>query len=139
MSTADDLQHITGSLEQLADRDVDITPQVYARFFARCPDAAALFDSTEARSVQGKMLAELVQTVIDRLEHKPYSATLVATMVDDHDSWGVTLPMYDAFLAAFMDVLTETLGEQGDPAALAVWQRELGTLRGQIAGKLAAG
>ena len=131
-----DLQRITHSLEQLAAKDVDITPAVYAHFFQLCPPADALFATAETRSAQGKMLNELVQTVIDRLEHKPYSHTLVETMVSDHDSWGVTLPMYDAFIAAFLVVLTEALGEQGDAVALAIWQRELNALREQIAGQL---
>ena len=131
-----DLQYISDSLEQLAERDVDITPAVYAHFFAHCPQASALFATAETRSAQGKMLNELVQTVIDRLEHKPYSHTLVETMVSDHDSWGVTLPMYDAFIAAFLAVLTDALGEQSDVTALAIWQRELNVLREQIAEQL---
>jgi hemoglobin-like flavoprotein len=132
-----DLQRIIHSLEQLADNGVDITPQVYQRFFAACPAAEALFVSAETRAVQGKMVNELVQTVLDRLEQKPYSHTLVETMVDDHHSWGATLPMYDAFLAAFVDTLEEALGERGEPAAMAVWRRELASLREQIAGQFA--
>lgn len=131
-----DLDHIVASLEQLADTGVDITPSVYARFFAGCPQAEALFSTAEAQAVQGKMVNELVQTVLDRLEEKPYSRTVVETMVSDHDSWGVSLPMYDAFLTAFFDTLVVTLGETADPAALAVWQRELASLRDTVAGHL---
>lgn len=130
--TVDDLQRITSTLEQLAERGTDIVPAVYARFFAACPQAAVLFGTAEAKSVQGKMVNELVQTVLDRLEHKPYSPQVVETMVSDHDSWGVTLPMYDAFLAAFLDVLVDALGQHADPAALAVWRRELAALREQV-------
>lgn len=128
-----DLQRITRSLEQLADTGMDITPDVYARFFSACPPAEALFSTAEARAVQGKMVNELVQTVLDRLEQKPYSGTVVETMVSDHDSWGATLPMYDAFLAAFADALEDALGEQAEPAAMALWRRELASLREQVA------
>jgi hemoglobin-like flavoprotein len=128
-----DLQHITHSLEQLADAGIDITPAVYARFFAACPPAEALFGTAEARAVQGKMVNELVQTVLDRLEQKPYSGTVVETMVSDHDSWGATLPMYDAFLTAFADALGDALGEQADATAMALWRRELASLREQVA------
>lgn len=127
-----DLQTVIHSLEELAERGVDITPAVYARFFAQCPQAAALFGTAEARSAQGKMVNELVQTVLDRLEGKPYGPIVVETMVSDHDSWGATLPMYDAFLAAFLDALEDALGEQAEPAAMAVWRRELAALREQI-------
>lgn len=132
----DDLHHIMATLEQLAARGVDIAPAVYARFFAACPAAEALFGSAEAQAVQGKMVNELVQTVIDRLEGKAYSAQVVETMVSDHDSWGVTLPMYDAFLTAFADALQDALGADAEPAALALWRRELAALRDTVAGHL---
>lgn len=131
-----DLQRITDSLEQLADIGVDITADVYARFFAACPPAEALFGTAEARAVQGKMVNELVQTILDRLGEKPYSPIVVETMVSDHDSWGATLPMYDAFLASFVGALEAALGVQADPATMAVWRRELATLREQIASNL---
>lgn len=127
-----DLQLITATLEQLAELDVDITPQVYARFFASCPAAAALFATTESCNAQGKMLNELVVTVLEQLEKKPYSKTVLETMVCDHDNWGVTLPMYDAFLLAFGDTLEATLGAHAPPAAMVIWRRELTVLREQI-------
>ncbi|MBP8030121.1 MAG: globin [Pseudomonadales bacterium] len=136
-SSMNDLQRVNHSLEQLANIGVDITPAVYARFFAACPPAESLFGTAEARAVQGKMVNELVQTILDRLGEKPYSPVVVETMVSDHDSWGATLPMYDAFLAAFVDTLEETLGEEASPATMTVWRRELASLREQIAGNLA--
>lgn len=122
MDTAAAIHH---SLERLAERGVDIVPSVYAHFFAACPAAAALFSSQEARAVQGKMVNELVQTVLDQLEDKAYSHTVLATMVSDHDNWGVTLPMYRAYLDAFRHALLEALGEPADPAIAQAWQQQL--------------
>ena len=127
-----DLAQITRSLEQLSDTGVDMTPQVYQRFFTLCPEAEAMFASTEARSVQGKMINELVQTVLDQLEEKPYSQTVMETMVDDHDSWGVSLPMYEAFLQAFLEVLQETLVETMDDDMQAAWQRQFERILRQV-------
>lgn len=127
-----DIEQINQSLALLAERDIDLTPRVYDLFFARCPDAAALFASAEARTVQGKMLNELVQTVLDRLEGKAYSDTLVATMVSDHNGWGVTLPMYDALFAAWVDALAESQGCQTSDPGVAVWQRQLAALREHV-------
>lgn len=129
----DDLALINQSLEQLADCDVDITAAVYARFFAECPEAEALFATPETHMVQGKMLSELVQTVLDRLEQKPYSDTLVTTLVNDHHGWGVTLPMYAAFFEAFLTVLTDTLDARLSPQAHAAWQRALVALQAAVA------
>ncbi|MCC7516970.1 MAG: globin [Pseudomonadales bacterium] len=133
-----DFALIVGSLERLAESEVDITPQVYAHFFARCPEAAALFGSREAQAVQGKMVNELVQTVVDRLEAKPYSATLVATMVSDHRNWGATLPMYDVFLEAFVEALSAVPSVVIESDALDAWRRQLAGLRQDIAAQLAA-
>lgn len=77
------------------------------------------------------MLNELVQTVLDRLEGKAYSDTLVATMVSDHNGWGVTLPMSDALFAAWVDALAESQGCQTSDR-VAVWQRQLAALREHV-------
>ena len=135
----DDLGQVTQSLEQLAETGVDITPQVYQRFFALCPAAEPLFASTEARSVQGKMINELVQTVLDQLENQPYSQTVMETMANDHEGWGVTLPMYQAFLAAFLHVLAETLGDTADSPVMAAWQRQFDQILQRVEAVLAGG
>ncbi len=127
---------ILASLERLAETGIDITPSIYLRFFADCPEAAPLFASREAQAVQGKMLNELVQTVLDQLDDKPYLPTVLGTMVSDHDSWGATLPMYDAFLQAFAEVLLGTLGETPHSATAAAWQRQLQQVRAQVAAAL---
>lgn len=129
----DDLVLINRSLERLAECDVDITDAVYARFFAACPDAESLFATAEARLVQGKMVSELVQTVLDRLERRIYSDGLLSTLVSDHQGWGVTLPMYTAFFSAFLLVLAETLGDALDADTKAAWQRALVALQSAVA------
>ncbi len=130
------VEQIEQSLEQLAEAGVDIVPLVYAQFFEQCPAAKPLFATREAQTVQGKMVNELIQTVLDQLEVKPYSATMVRTMVDDHDSWGVDIAMYDAFLAAFLHVLCHTQGVTIAPETQALWQQQLSLLREGIAAQL---
>lgn len=131
-----DLEMISRSLEQLADAGIDIVPLVYEHFFALCPEAKPLFATREAQSVQGKMVNELIQTVLDRLEEKPYSTVVVQTMVSDHDSWGVNIAMYDAFLAAFVVAVRDALQLADDAVEVQVWQRRLLSLRQDIAAHL---
>lgn len=133
-----DLEVIASSLEQIGAAEIDLVPLVYERFFLLCPDAKPLFATREAQSVQGKMVNELIQTVLDRLEEKPYSAVVVQTMVSDHDGWGVKIAMYDAFLMAFLDALQGALNLPDDALAITAWQRQLTALKQEIATHLPA-
>jgi hemoglobin-like flavoprotein len=133
-----DLEVIASSLEQIGAAEIDLVPLVYERFFLLCPDAKPLFATREAQSVQGKMVNELIQTVLDRLEEKPYSAVVVQTMVSDHDGWGVKITMYDAFLMAFLDALQGALNLPDDALAITAWQRQLTALKQEIATHLSA-
>jgi len=132
-----DLAYISHSLEQMADAGIDIVPLVYRHFFSLCPDAKPLFATREAQAVQGKMVNELIQTVLDRLENKPYSPTVVQTMVSDHDGWGVNMRMYDAFLAAFVAAVRDALQLADHAVATQAWQRQLSSLKQDIAVHLA--
>ena len=120
------------SLERLAESGVDIVPAVYQHFFAACPSAATLFVSREAQAAQGKMLNELVKTVLDLLDDQPYLPTVLRTMASDHDSWGATLPMYAAFLQAFRTVLLDTLQESESSDTALAWQRQLDAVMVQV-------
>ncbi|MEZ5539619.1 MAG: globin [Pseudomonadales bacterium] len=132
-----DLHDIEQSLEQLALAEIDLVPWVYERFFTLCPQAQPLFATREAQAVQGKMVNELIQTVVDRLEGKSYSAIMVQTMVSDHDGWGVNIAMYDAFLEAFVLAVRDALNLADDAPMVAVWRQQLRALRGDIATHLA--
>ncbi len=132
----DDLHCIEQSLEQLAFAEIDLVPWVYERFFVLCPQAKTLFASQEAQAVQGKMVNELIQTVMDRLEGKSYSAMMVQTMVGDHDSWGVNIAMYDAFLEAFVLAIQGALSITTDSPWLVAWRRQFSLLRADIAAHL---
>ncbi len=132
-----DIEYILRSLEQLAEVDIDVVPCVYERFFAACPEAKPLFATREAQAVQGKMVNELMQTVVDRLEGKPYSAVMVQTMVSDHDGWGVRIAMYDAFLDAFVTAVRDALQCTETSPEIIAWRRQLSMLRQDIAAQLA--
>ena len=132
-----DMEYILRSLERLAEGDIDVVPEVYAQFFAACPEAKPLFATREAQAVQGKMVNELIQTVVDRLEGKPYSAVMVQTMVSDHDGWGVRIAMYDAFLDAFVAAVRDALQWTEAAPEVIAWRRQLAALRQDIAAQLA--
>lgn len=113
---------ITRTLERLAERDIDLVPAVYARFFERCPQARPLFADGDIGGVHGKMLNEVIRSVLDMAEGKPYISTLLETEINDHDNWGVTVPMYDALFSAILDALAEALPEGWDAPTQHAWQ-----------------
>lgn len=127
-----DEQLINRSLENLAERDIDITPDVYQRFFAACPEAKPLFSSTAAAGAHGRMIYELLQIVMDRLKDEPCLPTLMETTVNDHKNWGATGPMYGIFLDAFMTSLRDNLGEAWDRETEAAWKRQVDWMLQQV-------
>lgn len=123
-----DRELIHQTLERLGERGIDITPRVYERFFAACPEARPLFSSTAAAGTYGRMLFELFQIVADQLEDTPCLPTLMETTVNDHRNWGATAAMYPLFLEAFTASLCEALGDDWDADTAAAWQRQVDRL-----------
>lgn len=118
----DAAERIRQSLHRLAERDIDIVPEVYRRFFAACPAAEPLFANTAAGSVQGKMLNEVLQSLLDLQTGCRYIETLLQTQRNDHDSWGVTAAMYPLFLAALCDTVIVHL-DAADADTRQAWQQ----------------
>lgn len=118
MSAADPIHH---TLELLAERVDDLTPHVYVRFYARSPEGRALLHD-KPPFVQGKMLNELIQAVVEAADGRHYLATLIETEVNNHNVWGVTRQMYDALFDAFIETVAELLGDEFDATAQRAWR-----------------
>src|SRR6185369_11832106 len=56
---------IHSSLEHVAERVTDLTPQVYARYFARHPEARVLFGHDDDDDLKGDMLSRLIIQIMD--------------------------------------------------------------------------
>ena len=67
MDAATDHALMEGSLEALAEVTEDLTPPVYARFFARHPETQPLFVDELGR---GRMLYEIIQTCLELAEER---------------------------------------------------------------------
>lgn len=121
-----DAQAIDRSLEIAAERCEDLTPPVYARFFAQRPDARAYFqlDEIDPRA-RGRMLAELLVMLADSARGEGYVRPTLATIVADHVSYGVRgAALYAALLAALREVLAELLGGDWTDETATAWERQ---------------
>jgi hemoglobin-like flavoprotein len=118
MSASDQINH---TLELLAERVDDPTPLVYARFYARSPEGEALLHD-KPPFIQGKMLNELIQAVVEAAEDRRYLPVVIETEVNSHNVWGVTRQMYDALFDAFIETIAEVLGEDFEEQAHQAWR-----------------
>jgi hemoglobin-like flavoprotein len=109
------------TLELLAERIDDLTPLVYARFYARSPAGEALLHD-KPPFIQGRMLNDLIQAVVEAAEDRPYLPVVIETEVNSHNIWGVTQQMYNALFDAFIETITEVLGNEFDAEAQQAWR-----------------
>lgn len=123
-SSKSDLELIETSLEYVAECAGDFTPLVYAHFFARCPTARRLF-AERMILVQGRMLSEILQSILDCAAGKNYLEGLIETQTGDHDAWGVARAMYAELFAALMQTLQDILAEEWTTDVRAAWQRQI--------------
>ena len=122
------------SLEALAEVAGDVTPSVYARFFARRPETQALFIDELGR---GRMLYEILQTCLEFAEGRHYAPGSLASLAGDHRSYGdFPLVCYREFLDDLLAVMAEALGPQWTPQVAAAWGNQTGRMADCIEGAL---
>ena len=108
---------IRQSLERLAERQGDPTPQVYARLFAARPDAQALFVGDRTGAARGEMLAQAFDALLDLAEGGRQGARLIAVERINHEGLGVPPEVFADFFPVVAQVVREGLGE--------AWTREV--------------
>lgn len=127
-SETQDAQWIEQSLEAVAAHAGDISPLVYAQFFATCPQAAHLFkvvDPTQPPHGCGQMLFEILSLVQDCATNKPYVEGYMRQIASDHRSFGVdAVHFYGQFFESIVAVLREASGPQWSADWEAAWARQ---------------
>lgn len=121
---------VTESLELVAEREGDISPAIYERYFAKCPGSEALMSHID-ELVRAKMMAEVYRLVMlpDYSDEEGYlnfeiSNHALAYSVEPH--------MYSNLLYALMDTVAETLKEAWTPELKDAWESRLESLLQEI-------
>lgn len=124
----EDLAEVEASLEQAAEAG-DPVPAVYARWFERDPQAAAVMDYVDPVT-RGRMIAGVLELLLldDVEEREAYLAFELA----NHRAYGARPGMYDSLLDAVRDVVREACGEDWDAARDRAWARRLGQLKREL-------
>jgi hemoglobin-like flavoprotein len=114
-------QAIEASLEAVAARVGDPTPQVYARLFQHAPALRALFVRDTDGSVRGQMLQQVFETVLDLVEGNHYGGTLIASEWVNHQNLGVPAGQFELFFTAMIEAFRDILGDDWTPAFDEAW------------------
>jgi hemoglobin-like flavoprotein len=116
---------VAESLEIFAARTGDPASAVYARLFARHPEAEALFLMDRGGHVRGQMLAVAFEALLDGGERL---AGLLGIERMNHVNIGVPEALFDGFFALLRTAVKEALGPDWTPAMEAAWAARLTAL-----------
>jgi hemoglobin-like flavoprotein len=116
------------SFELAAARCADLTPLVYIRLFREHPEAEAMFRSEGAELVQGAMLAQTVDAIMDFTGDRSGRFRMIECEVQSHDAYGTPRKLFGAFFGVIADTMRELLGSDWSPEIDAAWRKLLAEL-----------
>lgn len=116
---------VAESLALLVERVGDPAPLVYARLFARHPEAEALFVMDKGGHVRGQMLAMVLEALLDGGERL---GGLVGIERLNHIGYGVAEDAFDGFYALLMETVRDALGEAWTEAMDQAWRARIAAL-----------
>lgn len=129
-----DTQAIIDSLERAGEAAGDITPAVYAQYFAACPESKDLMSHVD-QYMQGRMLTEVLRLVMG--EDAGTDANYLEFETHNHASYGVKPHMYTNLLFALRDTVRGALGDAWCGSYDAAWQGRIEELLAEIDAALA--
>lgn len=114
---------VTESLETLAERVGDPTPQVYERLFARFPQTQPRFVRDVTGDIKGEMLTMVFGCLMD--PGGPYQLNLVKAERVNHDGYGTPNDEFDSFFEVVKETCRDLLGADWTPAVDAAWTAQI--------------
>lgn len=113
---------LLASLEQAAEIAGDIAPDIYNRYFERCPDSRSIMLHTDEH-MRGRMIEEVYRLLMAEgvTEEREY----LAFETSNHRAYGAQTHMYENLLLATQDVVQKALGRGFTPEMKAAWERRL--------------
>jgi hemoglobin-like flavoprotein len=122
---ATDAELVTQSFEIAAERCDDLTPIVYARFFADHPEMERLFFRDRSGAIKGEMLARVIEAILDFVGPRHYARTLIQCEVVTHAGYDVPPAVFSTFFAYVRHGVREVLGDAWTPQMNFAWERTL--------------
>jgi hemoglobin-like flavoprotein len=118
-----DLELIHESLELAATVCGDPAPLVYKYLYASRPQVVDLFGGDV--TAEGRMFYQVLNMVFHHAEGRDYVESNLKAEVSNHEAYGVSLDMYEAYFQAIIDAMHQVLGNAWPQKYGAAWQRNL--------------
>jgi hemoglobin-like flavoprotein len=116
------------SFELAAERCEDLTPLVYIRLFREHPEAESMFRSEGAGLVQGAMLAQTFEAIMDFAGDRSGRFRMIECEAQSHDAYGTSRKLFGAFFGVIADTMREVLGTEWSPEIDKAWRKLLAEL-----------
>jgi hemoglobin-like flavoprotein len=116
---------IERSLEIAAEREGDLTPQVYKRLFEQQPDMEVLFSRDTRGLIKGEMLMRVFETILDFVGERRYADHLISAEVITHEGYEVPRDVFATFFGIVADVVRGSCGPEWTEEMNRSWQQLL--------------
>ena len=126
---------IVKSFELAAERCEDLTPLVYARLFRDYPDLERHFWREPRLQIQGEMLAKVIESILDFVGERRYSAVLIGSESVTHAGYDVPPDAFALFFGVVADCLREVVGDAWTGDMDAAWRELLVELDAYVEGR----
>ncbi|MEQ1782121.1 MAG: globin [Hyphomonadaceae bacterium] len=117
---------ILETLEQVAERRGDPTPDVYQRLFASYPQLERLFLMDRDGGVRASMMQQALECILDYVGDRRVALQIVASSRIHHDGYNVPADRFDSFFVAIRDTCRDILGPDWTPLMEREWAGLLG-------------
>lgn len=118
------------SFEIVSESGDDITPAVYDKFFARCPESKALMSHIDD-IVRGKMMDEVYRILLAD-DFSDDQAYLDWEVRNHEDAYSVEVKMYGVLLDALAETVQEKMGADWNADYERAWTNKNATLMQEI-------
>jgi hemoglobin-like flavoprotein len=123
--TEADARLIEATLEMVAERRGDPTPDVYARLFGAHPELEALFLMDRDGGVRASMMQQALECIVDHVGDRLVAPQIIAASRLHHDGYGVPPERFDTFFVAIRDTFRDIQGADWTPAVDRAWEAML--------------
>ena len=123
---------IEASLELLAERCEDPTPQVYERLFLRHPQMKPYFWRDTNGAVKGEMLSRTFEAILDFVGERRYADHMISTEMITHEGYDVPGEVFATFFEVVRDSVRDILEADWTAAFETAWAELLAEIDGFI-------
>jgi hemoglobin-like flavoprotein len=123
--TEADARLIEATLEMVAERRGDPTPDVYARLFGAYPELGALFLMDRDGGVRASMMQQALECIVDHAGDRLVAPQIIAASRKHHEGYGVPPGRFDTFFVAIRDTFRDIQGADWTPDMDRAWEAML--------------